>query len=466
MRWDTGSGRGERDVKRAHFKKWLNWSWALLYAAVLTVTVTLVARSNHGGIAEQTEEKTTLTFRHFWIAEHDRPMLDIFEDVVRQYESSHPNVKVNFEGMDQTIHREQKLKSEMVTGAPPDMFVLFGGAEIEPYIRSNRLMDLTAFVQENGLEKEFKDLKLWTYDQRIYGLPIEGNAEPLYVNTEIFNKLGLALPETLSQLNEAVTVLKASGYIPFALGNEDRWPAAVFAHYLMDRYSGPEQIDGIVQGNGGAVFDNDGYLKAFEQLAEWGKEGAFGPDPNGLSTEEAIGLFTHGKAAMYLNGNWDITLFHNEKAPPDFQNKVGVLPFPALHPGGERSIAGGYTFGIGLSSNLTAAQQKAALELMKAFYSEDVQKRIVYEGLRIPSMRIDFDAQKTGPVFTQVTGLMEQEAQTFAPYDNILSPEVKWSFLAAVEETISRRIAPDEALRRMDDSLRRYWSLRSSSGLK
>ncbi|MEI0739585.1 hypothetical protein VQ056_28180 [Paenibacillus sp. JTLBN-2024] len=115
---------------------------------------------------------------------------------------------------------------------------------------------------------------------------------------------------------------------------------------------------------------------------------------------------------------------------------------------------------------MTAAQQKAALELMKAFYSEDVQKRIVYEGLRIPSMRIDFDAQKTGPVFTQVTGLMEQEAQTFAPYDNILSPEVKWSFLAAVEETISRRIAPDAALRRMDDSLRRYWSLRSSSGLK
>ncbi|MDR9852619.1 extracellular solute-binding protein [Paenibacillus sp. VCA1] len=453
-------------MKRVRVKKWLNWSWALLYAAVLTVTVTLVARSNHGGIEEETAEKTTLTFRHFWIAEHDRPMLNIFEDVVRQYESSHPNVKVNFEGMDQTIHREQKLKSEMVTGTPPDMFVLFGGAEIEPYIRSNRLMDLTEFVKNNHLEKEFKDLKLWTYNQRIYGLPIEGNAEPLYVNTEIFNKLGLALPETLTQLNEAVKVLKENGYIPFALGNEDRWPAAVFAHYLMDRFSGPNQIDGIVQGEAGAVFDNGGYLKAFEQLAEWGKEGAFGPSPNSLSTEEAIDLFTHGKAAMYLNGNWDITLFHNEKAPPEFQDKVGVLPFPALHPGGERSIAGGYTFGIGLSSNLTAAQQKAALELMQSFYSEDVQKRIVYEGLRIPSMRIDFDTRQTGAVFTQVTGLMEQPARTFAPYDNILSPEVKWSFLAVVEEVINGQTAPGDALVRLDDSLRQYWNLRRSSAAK
>ncbi|WP_136608952.1 MULTISPECIES: ABC transporter substrate-binding protein [Paenibacillus] len=447
-------------------KKWLNWSWALLYAAVLTVTVTLVARGNHNAIEEDTTEKITLTFRHFWITEHDRPMLNIFEDIVRQYESSHPNVKVNFEGMDQTIHREQKLKSEMVTGTPPDMFVLFGGAEIEPYIRSNRLMDLTDFVKSNHLEKEFKDLQLWTFNNRIYGLPIEGNAEPLYVNTSIFNKLGLALPETIGQLNEAVEVLKKNGYTPFALGNEDRWPAAVFAHYLMDRYSNPQTIDDIVQGKSGAAFQNSGYLKAFQQLEEWGREGAFGPSPNDLSTEEAIDLFTHGKAAMYLNGNWDITLFHNEKAPSDFQNEVGVIPFPALYPGGERAIAGGYTFGIGLSSNLTEAQKKAAFELMQVFYSKDVQKQIVYEGLRIPSMRIHFDAEKTGPIFTQVTGLMEQNPQTFVPYDNILSPEVKRSFLAVVEEMINRQITAKDALDRMDDALKQYWNLRRSSTVK
>lgn len=453
-------------LRKLQIKKWLNWSWALLYAIVLTVTVTLVARGNHNAIEEDTTEKITLTFRHFWITEHDRPMLNIFEDIVRQYESTHPNVKVNFEGMDQTIHREQKLKSEMVTGTPPDMFVLFGGAEIEPYIRSNRLMDLTDFVTNNHLEKQFKDLKLWSFNNRIYGLPIEGNAEPLYVNTTIFNKLGLALPESLSQLNDAVKVLKENGYIPFALGNEDRWPAAIFAHYLMDRYSSPDTINDIVQGKSGASFQNSGYLKAFEQLEKWGKEGAFGPSPNALSTEEAIDLFTHGKAAMYLNGNWDITLFHNEKAPPAFQNEVGVVPFPALIPGGPKAMAGGYTFGIGLSSNLTEAQQKAALELMQAFYSKDVQERIVYEGLRIPSMRVDFDAEKTGPIFTQVTGLMEQTKTTFVPYDNILSPEVKRSFLAIVEEMINGQIQAKEALDRLDESLRQYWNLRRSSGAK
>ena len=80
-----------------------------------------------GPAQEEQPEKITLTFRHFWNKEHDKPVLAVFESIVRTYEKAHPNVKVNFESIDQTIHREQKLKSEMVTGTPPDMFVLFGG---------------------------------------------------------------------------------------------------------------------------------------------------------------------------------------------------------------------------------------------------------------------------------------------------------------------------------------------------
>lgn len=98
---------------------------------------------------------------------------------------------------------------------------------------------------------------------------------------------------------------------------------------------------------------------------------------------------------MYLNGNWDINLFSGDTAPADFQNQVGVIPFPALNQGTEPSIAGGYTIGIGLSSSLSGSKREAALELMKAFYTKEIQTQIVYEGLRIPSMRITIDPDKT-----------------------------------------------------------------------
>ncbi|WP_018753827.1 ABC transporter substrate-binding protein [Paenibacillus sanguinis] len=445
-------------------KKWfLNWGWIAVYAVVLAIWVLVIAADGHEPIEESQTEKITLTFRHFWIKEHDSQMLDIVENVVAEFQQTHPNVKVNFEGMDQTVHREQKLKSEMVTGTPPDMFVLFGGAEIEPYVRSNRLMDLTEFVEKNSLKEEFQDLHLWTFDDHIYGLPIEGNAEPLYYNKEMFRQFGLNPPGTLDDLDRIVRVLGASRITPFALGNEERWPAAIFAHYLMDRYAGPELINELVQGEGKYSFHNPGYLQAFKHLDSWINDIAFSAPANDLSTEEAIELFTSGKAGMYLNGNWDINLFHSGKAPEGFQNQVGVIPFPSRTKEGSKSIAGGYTIGIGLSSNLDEAKWEAAQQLLKAFYTEDVQRRIVYEALRIPSMKITYDSEKTGPVFAQVIELMEQSPQSFVPYDNVLSPEVNKTFLKVLKEMLGSRISPGEALEQIQLTSEQYWQLRRSS---
>lgn len=448
--------------------RWLmKRGWIILYISLMSGAVLFIMQGRREPIEDNAQEKITLTFRHFWIKEHDRPLLAIFEEVVEEYQQEHPNVKVNFEGLDQTIHREQKLKSEMVTGTPPDMFVLFGGAEIEPYVRSNRLMDLTDFAEVNGLKDQFKDLHLWTFNNNhIYGLPIEGNAEPLYYNRTIFNKLGIKVPKTLAELDVAILQLKQAGYIPFALGNEDRWPAGIFAHYLMDRYAGPDLIQKLVTGKDGASFENSYYKQAFRHLGQWIGEEAFSPLSNDTSPENAVGLFTSGQAAMYLNGNWDINLFSGEKAPADFQNEVGVIPFPALNSSEEASIAGGYTIGIGLSSSLSGAKREAALALMKGFYTQEIQSRIVYEGLRIPSMRITIDPNKTGPVFAQVMEMMENNQQSFVPYDNLLSPEVKKTFLSIIEEMIDGGLQGDAALKQLQASSEQYWKLIRSSAIQ
>ncbi|CAM4515899.1 extracellular solute-binding protein [Paenibacillus typhae] len=447
--------------------RWLTkWGWILLYIALMAGAVLFISFGNKEPIEDNSPEKITLTFRHFWMKEHDRPLLAIFEEVVQEYQKEHPNVKVNFEGLDQTIHREQKLKSEMVTGTPPDMFVLFGGAEIEPYARSNRLMDLTGFVQDNGLGNQFSDLHLWTFDRHIYGLPIEGNAEPLYYNKTLFQKLGIKPPETVSELDEAIRQLKEAGITPFALGNEDRWPAGIFAHYLMDRYAGPDLIQKLVTGKDGAAFVNKAYLEAFSHLEKWIGEGAFSAGSNDTSPENAVRMFSSGEAAMYLNGNWDINLFTGETAPEGFENEVGVIPFPSLTKGTEPSIAGGYTIGIGLSASLTGGKREAALELMKAFYTKEIQTRIVYEGLRIPSMRIDFDPEKTGPVFAQVMEIMAKDRQSFVPYDNLLSPEVKKTFLSVIEEMIDGGLGAGDALQQLQSASEQYWNLIQSSAVQ
>ncbi|MGE7057477.1 ABC transporter substrate-binding protein, partial [Paenibacillus glucanolyticus] len=85
------------------------------------------------------------------------------------------------------------------------------------------------------------------------------------------------------------------------------------------------------------------------------------------------------------------------------------------------------------------------------------------EGLRVPSMKITYDSKKTGPVFAQVTELMEDSASTFLPYDNKLSPEVNSSFLKVIEDMIGGRIDADNALEQIQKSSIRYWQLRRNT---
>ena len=138
--------------------------------------------------------------------------------------------------MDQTIHREQKLKSEMVTGNPPDIIALFGGAEIEPYVHAERLVDLSGFLQENGLEQSFKDLSLWTFDGGVYGLPLEGHAEPLFYNRDLFERFGLEPPRTFPELMKITETFNQNGIVPFALGNDELWQGAVYYHYFLPSF--------------------------------------------------------------------------------------------------------------------------------------------------------------------------------------------------------------------------------------
>lgn len=401
------------------------------------------------------EEKVTLTFRHFWVGEHDKPVERIFRQVIDEFEAEHSWIKIDFEGLDQTIHREQKLKSEMVTGRPPDIFSLFGGAEIEPYVRAGRLLDLTGFIEERGMKDQFSDLSLWTFDGKVYGLPFEGNAEPLFYNKTMFERLGLSPPRTVDDLMELIPALRRHKIIPFALGNEPQWPAGIYAHYFMDRQVGSKRFESVLKGE--ASFDNPDYLLALESLYEMAGLGAFPANPNLIDTEEAVDLFTEGKAAMYVNGNWDITLF-----PQHFMDDVGVIPFPVIRPGDPQALAGGYTVGIGLSSALNESKQEAALAFLAEMYRPDVQRRLMNEAYRIPAMSGLADMQTAGPVFSQVIRLTEQTEAKFVPYDNMLPPEVKQKFLHIVADIVDRRLQPDEGLRNLEQTAQNYWRLRSS----
>lgn len=413
--------------------------------------------SNNKNEEELIENKVTISFRHFWIQEYNVPVAKIMQDLVDEFEEEYPQYKIQFDEIDQAIHREQKLKSEMVTGTQPDLIVMFGGAEMEPYVRANRLLNLNDWLEEKQLKQKFKDLSLWTFDEGVYGLPFEGNAEPLFYNKEIFQKLQLKAPTTVDELFTAVEVLKANGYTPFALGNAEGWQAAIFSHYFMDIYAGPQSFQAVLDGT--QDFDSYGYKEAFDQLIKLGELGAFPSNVNKLASESAIRMFVNGEAGMYLNGTWDIVMFQDEQAPINFKNHVAVIPFPKKYASDSHiSLSGGFTFGIGISADLTEEEQKVALLFLEKIYTEETQQRLLHEALRLPSMEINYDEMLTGPIFTQVIELIDNvqadNQYMFVPYDNMLSPDVNEVFLEVSTKLILGEITSEEAIQLLNKSLK------------
>ncbi|WP_281886371.1 extracellular solute-binding protein [Paenibacillus sp. YYML68] len=399
------------------------------------------------------EAKIKLYFRHVWIQKHNGSMEQIITDAIRRFEKEHPNVRVDFEGMHQTQHREQKLKSEMVTGNPPDLFVLFGGAELEPYVRAERLLDLTDYLKESGLYEQFHDLSLWTFDQRVYGLPVEGFTEPVFYNKKLFAELGLSVPTNWEQLTDVIRRLNAAGVTPMAIGNSERWPGAAHYHYFLERYAGNDPIQRIVKGEGSFLLPE--YEEATERFLEFARLKPFAPQPGHRAILEAEQMFLQGKAAMFLSGSWEVSIF-----PPgaDFADQVGVFHFPNVtdQSGVKQSLASGYTFGIGLSANLTGEKRRMALELLKAIYSPEVQQRVVYEAYRMPSMKVEVDERRIGPVYKQIAEQLESADATFIPYDNVLPPAMHETFFQVTDELIEDRITAKEALQRLENERKRY----------
>lgn len=428
-----------------------------LYLALMAFLFTTAIGSFNNNENGTVQNKVTITFRHFWIQEYNIPVRRVMQDLVDEFEQEYPQYKIQFEEIDQSIHREQKLKSEMVTGTQPDLVVMFGGAEMEPYVRANRLLNLDDWLQQKELATRFKDLSLWTYEDSIYGLPFEGNAEPLFYNKELFQTLQLKPPTTLEELYTAVEVLKSNGYVPFALGNAERWQGAIFSHYLMDIYAGPEHFKAILEEK--EFFDSYEYREAFNQLIRLGQMGAFPSNVKQLSSEAAIRMFVDGEAGMYLNGTWDIVMFQDEQSSQQFQHQVGVLPFPKLNAKDTHtSLSGGFTFGIGVSADLTEEEQEVALLFLEKIYQEETQQRLLYEAFRLPSMEISYDEKLTGPIFKQVIELIDQvqeeQQSMFVPYDNMLSPDVNEVFLDISSKLILGEISADHAIYLLNQSLK------------
>ena len=168
---------------------------------------------------------------------------------------------------------------------------------------SNELIENNPEWAENFLPGSFDG---FTVDGNIYSVPTGLTPTGLlYYNREIFENLGIEVPETWDQLVTAVETLKENNIIPpIALGNKAGWPAqSSILSALADRVTGTEWFLEAASLEGEAKFTDDVFIEALTLLQDLAEMGAFQDGFNSIDHTQAEHLLAREEAAMRLTVN-------------------------------------------------------------------------------------------------------------------------------------------------------------------
>jgi raffinose/stachyose/melibiose transport system substrate-binding protein len=286
--------------------------------------------------------------------------------------------------------------TRMSSNDKPDIFILDSPADVAQYVKEDLLLDVSAYADAGKWDTTLFD---WAYNlskvnDKVYTLPYGYEGIVLWYNKDIMSKLGLTAEDidTEAEFENACKLAQDGGYTPIMLGTQD-WPwAQEWYLSVMLSYTGRGLVKDVLQGNNGAKWTDDAFVKTIETYKSWHDSGYLADGKSYvLTSDDAISAFTNDKALFKLEGTWAtywITPLDQEQ-----KDKIGVMLHPAINDTEtpHLPIAVG---GMWCVSKDTESPDLAGYILNKLL-SQDIQSDFLAAGLDVAPMSIDaseFDA--------------------------------------------------------------------------
>ncbi len=248
-------------------------------------------------------------------------------DILNAFHEIYPHITIRWEPA-LSGEYDAILDAQLEAGTAPDLFYIRSFDAGQQLAKEGYLEPLGELP---GLHENFSPERLspWgTEDNTPYGVPLTASSHGIYYNKDIFEKLGLHIPETWEELLAAAQVIKDAGYIPFANGSKDAWttPEIVFMNLAPNFVGGREGRMAYL--NGDRCFNDANMVSAFQAIADLAP--LFPPNHELLGYVDSLELFVQGKAIMWMSGSWDIPFLEN--AGTDFTWSIFAVPPPAGQP--------------------------------------------------------------------------------------------------------------------------------------
>ena len=202
------------------------------------------------------------------------------------------------------VNAKAVLASRLEANDPPDSFQAHAGMELDGYVRTGKLEDLTSLYASEGWDKVFPAdlIKTLTVDGKIYSVPVNiHRANVLWWNPATATKAGItAAPTTLDEFFADLEKFKKAGVTGLALAGKGDWAIAHLMDYMLLASMGPDKYEGLFKGTTSWTGPEvAAALKNFQKALSYGNKGA-----GNLDWPDAGKLVTSGKAGFFIMGDW------------------------------------------------------------------------------------------------------------------------------------------------------------------
>lgn len=418
-------------------RKWI----AFLIAALMTLSMSALSAS--------AEADKVISIWH--IQNQDIQQV-AFEQAKDRFEAANPGYKVDITVFQNDAYKT-KIQVALAAGEAPDIFPSWSGGPMIEYVNAGLVADLTQLMESSGLKDTLMDgaVAQATYDGKIWGVPMENVAVALvYYNKEVFKKVGVEVPTTLSELEAACEKFKAAGIAPFALANATKWTGSMYYMYLVDRFGGSKVFENAANKLVPDGFKDPAFVKAGETIQKWVKAGYFNEGFNGMDEDNGQSrmLLYSGQAAMYLMGSWAVSTITSEN--PDFLPNMGVFAFPTVEGGAGDPTAVVGTVGDNFYHiNAKCANPEKAFEFLKTCLdAEGVAYRVSIG--KIPPVK---GVKVEDPNLQMVLDIVGKAASVQLWYDQYMSSKMAEVHKDTCQALFGLTMTPEEVCKAMQDAI-------------
>ena len=327
---------------------------------VLTLTLALLLSLTGAARAEGVTLWTVSSF-----AGADAASAMAYVELLQQYEGQTGNTVVDNSATSDETWKTGVL-SDFAAGNEPDVLFFFAAsADSAPIL--NRVVpidEINAAYPDLHLEE---NPVLREADGRVYAIPVRPYWEGLFVNVDLFERYGLALPDTWENLETAILRFRQEGVVPISVSLSD------IPHYLAEcavlASGSPEDYMARPRTLAEAPASFFEGMRLIRRLAALG---AFAPNVSATNEAAASQLFRDKQAAMQIDGSW----FANT-LPESSMDTTIVMPFPVCSVQADpTAYIGGVSMGFYLTRRAWEDPQRrdAAVALL-AFLTREGSRR-------------------------------------------------------------------------------------------